>query len=209
MTEITMPMLTVTPAEPGPRPGVVVLHEGHGITTPVIRFTEQLAEHGYFTTLPDLFFRTGGPESGELEEMIGPITGRQLRGDLTTAIDHLRSLGATSIGVVGFCMGGSFAYSAAKWADTLGVSAAVSFYGSGIARQLGDPACPIVMCFGDRDEWISAEEVAPIRERHGDLVVVYPDAMHGFMRDRTESWNEAAATDGWARMLALFRDHLS
>jgi carboxymethylenebutenolidase len=201
-------MFTVAPAEPGPRPGVVVIHEGYGITTPVIRFTEQLAGHGYLTVLPDFFFRTGGPESGEIEEMISPITGRQLRADLTTSIDHLRALGATSIGVMGFCMGGSFAYTAAKWAESLGVSAAFSFYGSGIGRQLGEPACPIVMCFGDSDEWITMEEIDTIREHHGDLVVVYPGAGHGFMRDRTDSWNDAAGTDGWARLLDLFGEHL-
>ncbi len=83
MNDIALPLLTVTPAEPGPRPGVVVLHEGYGITTPVIRTTERLAREGFLCVLPDLFFRTGGPESGELEEMIGPITGRQLRADLT------------------------------------------------------------------------------------------------------------------------------
>jgi carboxymethylenebutenolidase len=206
--DISLPLLTVTPVEGGPRPAVVVLHEGYGITNPVIRTTERLAREGYLCVLPDLFFRTGGPESGEIEEMIGPISGRQLRADLTTSIEHLRALGATSIAVIGFCMGGSFAYSAAKWADTLGVDAAFSFYGSGIARQLGDPVCPIVMCFGAEDEWIPVEEAELVRERHGDDVVIYPGAGHGFMRDRTESWRDAAATDAWARMLALFAEHL-
>jgi carboxymethylenebutenolidase len=208
MTELGLPMLTVTPADTAPHPGVVVIHEGHGITPQMIRCCERLAREGYVVVLPDLFFRKGGPDLGDFALMGGSVTPEQLRGDLTTAAAHLRSLGATSIGVTGFCMGGTFTYAAAKWAVELDISAAFAFYGSGIADELGDLACPTVICLGASDQWIPAEAVAAIQTHHGDAVVVYEGADHGFMRDGSDSWHEAAATDAWARLVAHFAEHL-
>ena len=105
-------------------------------------------------------------------------------------------------------MGGWFTYRAALWADTLGISAAVPFYGGGIARELGEPKCPTLLFFGGRDEYISADDIAKVREHHGDAVVVYPEAEHGFMRDGSPNHDEPSATDAWNRMLKFFREYL-
>jgi carboxymethylenebutenolidase len=208
VTELGLPMMTVSPADDAPHPGVVVIHEGYGITAQMIRFCERLAREGYFVVLPDLFFRKGGPDLGDFALMGGSVTPEQLRGDLAAAIAHLRSLGATSIGVTGFCMGGTYTYAAAKQAADLGVDAAVAFYGSGIADELGDPACPTLICLGGNDQWVPAAAVAAIQAHHGDAVVVYDGADHGFMRDGSDSWHESAATDGWAKLVGHFAEHL-
>jgi carboxymethylenebutenolidase len=36
---------------------------------------------------------------------------------------------------------------------------------------------------------------------------VYPEAQHGFNADYRPSYRADAAKDGWARMLAWFKDH--
>ena len=36
---------------------------------------------------------------------------------------------------------------------------------------------------------------------------VYPDAQHGFLADYRPSYNAADAKDGWARMLAWFKQY--
>jgi carboxymethylenebutenolidase len=36
-------------------------------------------------------------------------------------------------------------------------------------------------------------------------VILYPDADHGFLADYRPSYNQAAATDAWARLLAHFK----
>ena len=38
-------------------------------------------------------------------------------------------------------------------------------------------------------------------------IIVYPGAQHGFHADYRASYNEAAATNGWARMLAHFKSN--
>jgi dienelactone hydrolase len=206
MVEIALPYFLARPVRPTSR-GVVLAHEGMGTTPQVIRVARRLAAEGYVVVLPDMFFRTGGPVGEDHWEHIRAVTDDQLRVDLTSAIDVLRADGVTSVGVTGFCMGGRFAYRAAQWADDLGADAAVSFYGD-VAQDLGEVRCPTLLLFGGRDEWITPDDVAATRDVHGDAVVVYPEAGHGFMRDGTAQHHPASADDGWARLTAFFDEHL-
>jgi carboxymethylenebutenolidase len=206
--DIRLPYFLALPAAPPPWPGVVVIHEGGGISPQLLRFGERLAAEGYAACAPDVFFRTGGPEATDFMSMIGAITPEQLRDDLATAVGHLRTAGASAIGVTGFCMGGWFTYRAALWARELDVAAAVGFYGGGIARELGTPACPTLLFFGGRDEYISTSDIDAVRRHHGDTVVVYADAEHGFMRDGSANYHEQHAPDAWKRMLDFFGEHL-
>ena len=102
-------------------------------------------------------------------------------------------------------MGGLYSYLAAT--RGLDVAAAVPFYGQ-LAGVLGDPSCPLLAFFGGADPYIPVERIEPVRDRHGDDVVVYDGADHGFMRDGSDSYHEAAATDAWDRTLAFFGTHL-
>lgn len=208
MSDLALPVLTAAPAGAGPHPGVVVIHEGMGITPQLIRFVERVAREGYVVAAPDLFFRVGGPESSDFGTMIGSVTPEQLQGDLATTVAHLRSLGATKIGVTGFCMGGLFTYRAAKWAAELGVDAAVAFYGGGISRELGDLGCPAILCFGGADPYVPMGDIEQVQAHHGDIVQVYEGADHGFMRDGSESYSDTAAPDAWAKLIAFFGEHL-
>ena len=209
MAAIQLPYFLSLPTADPPFPGVLVVHEGGGISAQLLRLSERLTAEGYAVCAPDFFFRSGGPEAANFMDLIGSITPEQLKGDLATGIGHLRDAGASSIGVTGFCMGGWFTYRAALWAKDLGVQAAVPFYGGGIAREIGDPACPTLLFFGGRDEYISTEDIEKVRQHHGNDVIVYPDAEHGFMRDGSPNYDEASATDAWKRMLAFFGEHLT
>ena len=209
MTELRLPLLTIAPDDDAPKPGVVVIHEGNGITAQVIRCSERLAREGYLVVVPDFFHRLGGPEARDMRELIYGVTPEQRHTDLATATAHLRALGATSVGVLGFCMGGTFAYAAGRAARELGVDAVVSFYGAGIVRQPGDLQCPAVIFYGGIDRWISPEDIDVVRARHGDAVIVYDDARHGFMRDGSNDWSEPASADAWSRLLTHFREHLT
>ena len=83
----------------------------------------------------------------------------------------------------------------------------MGFYGSGIAAELGDPRCPTMLVFGGRDEFIPRGEVDAVVAHHpGSLL--YPEAGHGFMRDGSDSYDAASATDAWARMLIFLSEHL-
>jgi carboxymethylenebutenolidase len=42
---------------------------------------------------------------------------------------------------------------------------------------------------------------------YGPLIVVYPNADHGFHADYRPSYNKQAAEDAWNKMIAWFRQH--
>jgi carboxymethylenebutenolidase len=65
-----------------------------------------------------------------------------------------------------------------------------------------------LLLFGGNDAYIPPSDIEAVRAHHGDAVVVYPGAEHGFMRDGSENYDEASATDAWGRLLDFFGEHL-
>jgi carboxymethylenebutenolidase len=205
VTDIALPYFLAHPAAPPPWPGVVVIHEGNGITPQLLRVCQRLAAAGYGAIAPDLYFRAGGTESGDFGTLMGSIIGTPVRADLELAATILRGLGASSVGVTGFCMGGYFTYRSAVESDQF--AAAVGFYGARIAQELGTPQCPTLLFFGGHDPWIPEADIEAVRAHHPSTVV-YPEATHGFMRDGSNDYDEAAAPDAWAQLLTFFGAHL-
>jgi carboxymethylenebutenolidase len=205
MATIELPYFLSLPDPATRGPGVVVIHEGGGISTQLLRFCQRLAGEGYGAVAPDLFFRSGGTEAADYATLIKDLVPERLLGDVQSAADVLRQAGCGPIGVMGFCMGGRYTWYSAVHGQ--GFEAAVGFYGSGIADDPGEPTCPTLLFFGGDDPWISPEEIQRVVDRHPETVV-YPQATHGFMRDGSPSFDEAAASDAWTRTLAFFDEHL-
>ena len=115
MPTLTLPAFTVAPAADADRrgPGVIVVHEGNGMSAQLLRFGERLADQGYRVIAPDFFARSHDVDPADFRAVIGSITPANLKGDFAAAADALRADGATSVGVTGFCMGGWFTYRAA------------------------------------------------------------------------------------------------
>ena len=204
MPEIALPYFLALPAAAPPWPGIVVIHEGNGITAQLLRLCQRLAGEGYAAIAPDLFFRVGGTEAADFPTLIGSLERDRTQADIATAAAQLKQAGAGRLGVTGFCMGGMLTYRTAV--STPGFAAAAGFYGH-ITCELGQPACPTLLFYGGSDEYIPMSDIDTVVAHHPDTVV-YPDAGHGFMRDGSDSYREADATDAWGRMLALFAAHL-
>ncbi len=195
----SVPYFVARPGTPAPWPGVVVLMEGMGITPQLLRVCERLSGEGYAAVAPDLFHRFGGSDPDKMPEQFSALRSEDAMEDIGECAAELRRLGASSVGVTGFCMGGRLSYEAALAGVDL--QAVAPFYGAGTGRLLGRPTCPILCFFGGRDEYIPPEEVEAVEAHHPGHVVVYPDAPHGFMRDGSDSYREDAAVDAWGRLL--------
>ena len=204
---IRVPFFFARPAAEPPWPGIVVLMEGNGMSTQLLRVCERLAGAGYGAIAPDVFHRTGGSDPDKLPDQFMALRVDEAVDDVRECIGELHRRGASSIGVTGFCMGGRLTYEMAL-AD-LDVQAAAPFYGAGIGRLLGEPRCPMLLFFGGTDEWVPRDEISAVESHHPDQVVVYESAGHGFMRDGSDAYDESAATDAWTRLLAFFAEHLS
>ena len=206
MRPAAVPFFFASPRVEPPWPGVLVIHEGNGISPQLLRVCERLADHGYAALAPDLFTRSGGSEAADFATLIGALKNTEVQADLAEAVETLRGFGATKIGITGFCLGGSISYRAA--CSDLDLACAAPFYGAHIARELGQPTCPVLAFFGGRDEYVPSADIEAVQAHHPGTVVVYPDAGHGFMRDGSASYDEPAATDAWARLLSFFGQHL-
>ncbi|MEV4125010.1 dienelactone hydrolase family protein [Nocardia sp. NPDC049707] len=210
------------PTGDGPRPGVVVLHDGFGLREPHREIARQMAEHGYLAIIPNLFAR-----GGVLRCMLGVFRDLMAyEGQAFEDIEAARKLLSDrpdctgAIGIAGFCIGGGFALVA----STKGFGASSPFYPPPLHSryaEIVDGACPIVASFGQHD---------PMNRGSGPLlekvltekgiphdVKTYPDTGHSFA-DRAPlqtlaritgfGQNEAASTDAWRRVYAFFDQHL-
>ncbi len=189
-----------------PRAGVIVIHEGNGMGWQLLRVCERLAAEGYLALAPDVFHRFAAGE-GDWMQAFSALRPEEFLADLREAVAVLRERGVRRIGITGFCMGGRLGYLAAL--SGAGIDAAAPFYGGGIDRILGTPACPLLAFFGGRDEYVPEAALEKIRAHHGQDVVVYPEAGHGFMRDGSPDYHPASAQDAWRRLLEFFARQLA
>ena len=203
-TPLPTPYFLARPAGT-PRAGAIVIHEGNGMGWQLLRVCERLAGEGYLAIAPDLFHRHAAGQ-GDWQQAFSTVRDAEVSADLREAIAVLRERGARKVGITGFCMGGRISYFAAV--SGVGVDAAAPFYGGGIDRILGTPSCPLLGCFGGRDEYVPGAALEKIRAQHGDAIVVYPEAGHGFMRDGSPDYHPESAGDAWRRLLAFFAQHL-
>jgi len=194
--------------------GLVVVQEIFGINGQIRRTADYFAEQGYVAIAPALFDRVEkGIELGYNEtdfgigrETRGKITDDWIIADIGAAVQEVASAGKVS--VIGFCFGGYATYVAACKVD--GVSAAMPFYGGGIAARVGDmqPKCPTQFHFGDKDAAIPLDDLQKIKDALQDSpMYVYDDSGHGFTCDDRDSYNEGATQRAMARALGWMSEH--
>ena len=221
-----MPAWFAAPASNRSLPGVVVLHDVLGMSLDLRNQANWLAEAGFLTVAPDLYYKGGRLVC--IRQMIRDFTARS--GPAFDDVEASRSwLLAQSgcngrIGVVGFCMGGGFAL---LLVTGHGFSAAGINYGGPLPKDVDDflnVACPVVGSYGGLASWEQgvADQLAAALERalvpHD--VKEYPDAGHSFMnnhrgygflkalRYKAVGYNELATMDARRRIANFFHMHL-
>jgi carboxymethylenebutenolidase len=206
----------VRPPAAGLAPGVVVIHEIFGLNDNIRSIARRFAGEGYAALAVDLF-STGGRATCMLRLLHGMLIRPLENGvvaELQAALDFLRGqpgVDPERVGVIGFCLGGTFALQLACVAG--GLRAASVFYGQNprpleaVAR-----ACPIVGSYPERDFTArAARQLEPLLERYQvpHDIKLYPGARHSFFNDqRPAAYQPEAAADAWRRTLAFFEAHL-
>lgn len=144
--------LAVPAAGDGPWPGVVVLHEGFGLRDDVRQHAARLTGASFLAVAPDLY--TAGEARRWMLATFRTLIRRS--GAAFQDIDAVRRWLAAHedctgrVGVVGFCMGGSFALLTA----TRGFDASAPNYPvftNDISAETLRGACPIVASYGGAD----------------------------------------------------------
>lgn len=206
-----------------PTGGVVVIQEIFGVNHHIRAVTDRLAAAGFLALAPDLFHRSapgvqlGYDEAGFKRgfELMQQLTPADALTDLEASLKTLRAdarLRGKKVGVLGFCMGGLYAY---RSAANLDPACAVAYYGGMIAAHLDEAArirCPIQFHFGEKDHFIPLDQVEQIRTATAGLAArelyVYA-ADHGFNCDERASHDAAAAKQAWDRSLSFLRRNLA
>lgn len=227
-----LPAYLARPARPGGRsPVVIVISEVFGVHAYIKDVCRRLAKLGYVAIAPDFFHRAGDPAPLEsfaaIQKIVETATNEQVMGDLAATLAWLRAqrfADPRRIAVTGFCWGGAAVWMAVDRFPDL--KAGVAWYGRLTAPKpgtfLGDEVrpwpvdvapqlrAPVLGLYAGKDQGIPMADVRLMRAalqasgKTGSRVLVYTEAAHGFHADYRGAYDEAAAKDGWAKMLAHF-----
>ena len=240
MQEIALPTpdgdaraFTFTPKGEGPWPAAIIFMDAPAIRPALFEFGERLAANGYFTLLPDLFWRAGRyapinvkevfADEAKRREVFGKLTGstspeKQLV-DAKASLDYLAAqpqVKGDKVAVTGYCMGcGVVMRVAGTYPDRL--AAAAGFHGGRLATDAPDSphllapkiTAKVLVAGADEDAGFPPEQADRLRAALTSAsveneVTIYPGARHGYTMPDLPVYNEAAAERHWTEMLALF-----
>lgn len=222
-----------TPADDGPRPGVLLLMDAIGMRPRIKEMADRVAAEGYVVLAPNLFYRAGraplwetpvldDPESrAKFFQTLGPLMGTLTR-DVAVADGgaYLRQLGELTdgrVGITGYCFGGLLGWTIAA-AHPERVAAVAGFHTAGMVKDDKDsphqlaPNIRAEVYWGhaDQDPGMTAENIAALDKAMDDAGVrhtteVYEGAHHGYTMSDMGAYNEAATERHFNALFALLQ----
>ena len=213
----------------GPRPGVLVFHEGLGLGEFAMERARRLAGLGYVALAADMFGdRRQASNLQEVATLVGglraePVTLRARGRAALAALAALPQVDPGRLAAIGFCFGGSVVLELAREGAEL--KAVVSFHGVLTTKMPAPPGqmkASVLVCTGVDDPLAPPEQVADFENemRTGGVkdwqVIAYGNTLHGFTNPaadgsmmRTALYNEQADRRSWASMKGLFDEVLT
>ncbi|MEU9200802.1 dienelactone hydrolase family protein [Streptomyces sp. NPDC048332] len=208
-------------------PGVLMYPDGFGIR-PVLRdMACELAGHGYYVLVPNIFYRNGPTPVIELPEHIGaeerPAVFAQLmplieahtaERTLSDADAYLGFLAgrpeadAGPVAVTGYCIGGLVATRTAVAHP--GRVAALAAFHAPVSADGTDSLAKLTaeVHFGHAASDVTPDELVVLNRALDEAGVVstseiYPGSVHGFTMSDTDAFDAGALRHHWDRLLPL------
>lgn len=206
-----------------PAPAVVVIQEIFGVNADVRATCDVLATQGFLALSPDLFWRLRPgvdlTDQTEIEWQQAMALYKQFDiasgvADIAATLSAARTLAGSSgkVGVLGYCLGGLLTFLTAV---RVGADVAVAYYGGGIDKYLGEARtlrAPLMLHFGEQDEFISEEAQRTIKAALRDdprvQIHTYRGVRHAFARHGGKNYDAEAAEQANARTLEFLRSNL-
>lgn len=225
-----LPGYYVTPTGTGKFPAVIVLMEAFGLNNWCKSICDRLAQSGFAAIAPDFYRGTtyAYTDVAGAVAKLKSLNDDAIMSDVGKSLDFLAGkseVNANGIGVIGFCLGGRYAFLTNTVYPTK-IKAAISFYGGGIDAAPGNPMgqkslldrvsamqSPIMLMYGSEDQMIAAEEHSRIaaalsKAKKRYILNLFPQAGHGFMSDRRDSYSPEAAAEAWMMTTGFFSQNL-
>jgi carboxymethylenebutenolidase len=211
----TLDAYVAEPTNPNGR-AVVIVQEIFGVNQHIRRVTDDYAREGFWAIAPALFDRVErGIELGYNDDDKKKGMGYSTQVGIENAVTDVAAAlsraakevgGASNVGVVGYCWGGTLAWLAAT---RLGPGAAVGYYGGGIAKHAKEePECAVMLHFGQLDKHIPQSEIDSIQQRYPKMPIYTYPAGHGFNCEMRVDYEPESARIARERTLAFLREHL-
>jgi carboxymethylenebutenolidase len=210
---------------------IVVVQEIFGVHEHIKDLCRRLAHTGYYAIAPSLYARQGDPGKYDMahvmdlmKDVVAKVPDAEVMTDIDSTVAFAQGEGADTarLAITGFCWGGRvvWLYSA----HNHDVKAGAAWYGplAGTDNALrphtaielaGEVKAPVLGLYAGMDQNITAQNIDDMKKALAasgntrSRIDVFPDAQHGFNADYRPSYNEKDAKEGWARMLAWFRDN--
>jgi len=226
------PSYVFRPGDRGPHLAVLVFMDGLGIRPAMLEIGERLAQNGYFTLLPDLYYRSGPYEPMDphavfsdpemrrvlMEKFFALATPANVMSDTRAFLEYLAGqpdLKPVGIGTTGYCMGGLMSLTAAGTYPQQ-IVAAASYHGGRLATDALDSPHRLAPQIKARlyiagaiedqsfpDDMKERLEKALTEAGVDHRIETYP-ARHGWVFRDTPVYDAAANERHWQSMLALF-----
>ncbi|MGW5866520.1 dienelactone hydrolase family protein [Streptomyces sp. NPDC055239] len=217
------------PGGGGRHPGVLMYPDGFGIRPVLREMAEELAEHGYYVLVPNVFYRHGPAPVVKLPEFVGAqdrervmgavmplIQAHTLERVLRDAEGYLGFLGAQAevaagpVGVTGYCIGGLYAVRTAA-AQPGRVGALAAFHGPvGVDGPGLFETVTAKVHLGHAEGDLTPDALGQLNRGLDTAGVaytseIYPGTVHGFTMADTETFSAAGLKLHWERLLPLLR----
>ncbi|MBI4463506.1 MAG: dienelactone hydrolase family protein [Acidobacteria bacterium] len=214
-------------------PGILVHFEIFGVNSHIEEVCRRIAGQGYAALAPDYYWRLEKrtapyTDFNAAAALASTLTDQQVIADAGSALRYFRSqefVEPEALATAGFCMGGRISILVAA-AYPREITAAVSFYGGGLAGENRRPwqtlnpmeevapvQAPILLFYGEEDAHILPEHAQQFTARLRELGKnfqhhVYSGAGHGFFCNERDSYHPEAARDAWQKLRDFLEKNL-
>ena len=206
--------LALPPTGKGPGHGVLVLHAWWGLNDTIKVFCSRLAESGFVAFAPDLYHGKVAADIEDAETLGKALDTNHLQAkadivDATMFLNERAGQADRGLAVIGFSLGAYYALDLAA-ADPEHIGSVVIFYGTG-SDDFSNSRAAYLGHFAGDDQFEPESNVNELEESlraAGGPVTFhrYPGTGHWFFEpDRTEAYNQVAATLAWERTLAFLK----
>jgi isopenicillin N synthase-like dioxygenase/dienelactone hydrolase len=192
-------------------PALILIHEWWGLLDEQRALAKRLAVRGFTTLAVDLYDGQTTDDASRAAELMNAVDPARATATIEAWGEWLRQRGASKIGTIGFCFGGTWSMNASL---AMPVDATVIFYGWVVrpAEELRALKGPVLAHFGSDDEFLppptAAELRAALAAAGKEAEVHSYDAGHAFAREGGPHYHAAAAELAWERTDAFLRRHL-
>jgi carboxymethylenebutenolidase len=207
-------MDNITASKEAKRPALLVLQEWWGVNDHIRDIARRLTEEGFVAQPVDFYDGRVTKNAEEARQWMMALDMAAALNKMNEAVNQLqKNPSVSSIGSIGFCMGGYLSLNLA--CHNKNIQAAVAFYGSVPGNEVLEKlSAPLLYVYGKEDQFIAASDVDRLERfmksaGNPGEVLRYPGADHAFFNDtRKEVYSPENAKDAWRRTLAFLRKYL-